>query len=345
MTNLMKACLLLAAAVLMLTGQASAALVKGKATVSAAPVAGVEVLAYPAGALNFAGAPLHLSAKTAADGLFALELPPGPYYFLARGAQLSAFYGRNPVTVPETGLENVNLLMTPDNLPGPQVNGKTTDGVAGLVTLDGQPQADAIVTVYPDLSSQLKGMGLGMAPPTDALGYFEVPLSPGTYYLVVRVRKSGQMAGPLKAGDLFGYFPGNPLVVRENSTASVHIPLIEVPEKVERLAASLFGNTLVKGRILDAKGQSVAGLQVLLYDDPMMLNRPLYVSQRTAADGLFQLSFPRGGHYFLAARNELGGTPAPGELYGRYQGTPDHSIEIETGKVLEGIEIVVEEVY
>ena len=57
------------------------------------------------------------------------------------------------------------------------------------------------------------------------------------------------------------------------------------------------------------------------------------------------LSFPKGGHYYLAARDELGGTPAPGELYGRYQGSPDHSVNVETGKLLTGVDIRVEEVY
>ena len=153
------------------------------------------------------------------------------------------------------------------------------------------------------------------------------------------------MAGPLDAGDLFGYLPGNPLVLKDGEVARVHIPVIEVPEKVDRHAADLFGNTLIAGRVLDPHGKPVAGVQVLLYDDPMMLNRPLYVSRNTGADGHYQLSFPKGGRYYLAARNVLGGTPSPGELYGRYQGATDHSIVIETGKTLEGIEIEVDEVY
>jgi hypothetical protein len=77
----------------------------------------------------------------------------------------------------------------------------------------------------------------------------------------------------------------------------------------------------------------------------MMLNRPLYVSQPSGPDGRFVLSFPKGGTYYLAARDELGGTPAPGELYGRYQGSPDHSVRIRTGKTLQDIEIRVEEVF
>lgn len=341
----MKICLLLTAATLMLSTPALAAAVKGKATVNVEPLAGVEVMAYPAEALSFDGPPPHVSARTAADGLFTLELPPGQYYLQARGQDWFSFYGRNPLTVPAAGLDNVNLLMTPDNLPGPELPARLPSGVVGYVTLHGQSRQGAIVTVYPDLSSQLKGIGLGMAAPTDGSGYFELPLSPGSYYLVVRVRQNGQMAGPLGAGDLFGYFHGNPLVIRENEPVSVHLPLIEVPGKVDRHAASMFGETLITGRVLDPRGAPVASIQVLLYDDPTMLNRPLYVSRKTAADGEFQLSFPVGGRYYLAARDELGGTPAPGELYGRYQGSPDHALEITTGKVLAGIEIVVDEVY
>ncbi len=338
-------CLLLTGGLLMLSISAHAATLKGKTTVSAGTVSNVKVMAYPAELLTFNEPPPHVSAATAGDGFFSLELPEGRYYLFAKGEQLSAYYGRNPITVPEEGLEDVNLLMAPDNLPGPLEGTALEAGVVGRVSLAGEPVSNAIVTVYPDLSSQLKGMGLGMAAPTDQQGYFELPLSSGTYYLVVRVRQSGQMAGPLKAGDLFGYLPGNPLTLKEGALYRVHVPLIEVPEKVDRHASSMFGNTLVTGQVLDPKGQPVAGVQVLLYDDSMMLNRPLFVSQKTGPDGRYQLSFPKGGHYYLAARNELGGTPAPGESYGRYQGSPDHSIDIETGRVLEGIEIVVDEVY
>ena len=345
MNGISRACLLLAVVCLVLSSTSHAALIKGKVTVNAGAVADVEVTAYPAEELTFNAPSAHVSAATGVDGLFSLELPEGRYYLFARGKHLTAYYGRNPITVPAEGLAEINMLMTPDRLPAPEERTPLGTGIVGTVSLDGQPVPNAIVTVYPDLSSQLKGMGLGMATPTDPQGYFEAPLPVGTYYLVVRVRQNGQMAGPLRAGDLFGYLPGNPLAVKEDEVARVHIPLIEVPEKVGRHAADMFGNTLVKGQILDQKGKPAAGIQVLLYDDPMMLNRPLYVSQKTGADGRYQLSFPKGGHYYLAARNELGGTPAPGELYGRYQGAPDHSIMIETGAVLEDLEIVVDEVY
>ena len=93
----------------------------------------------------------------------------------------------------------------------------------------------------------------------------------------------------------------------------IAIPLIEVPEKVERFAASLFGNTTVSGVIVDKEGKPLEGLRALLYKDEMMLNRPEFVSQPTGSDGQFVVSFPQGGTYYLAARNVLGGTPAPGD--------------------------------
>lgn len=322
-----------------------AAVLKGKTTIQGDAVAGMQVLVYPASVLDFSGPPAFKAGATGDDGLFEIEVPKGQYYLLAQGEGRFSYYGRNPISVPKEGLDKINLLMEPKDLQAPAPEGLVDTGVSGVITHNGQPVANAVVMVYTDLSSKLKGMGLGMSNPTGEDGSFEFPLPAGKYYLVVRVRKSGMMAGPLRSGDLFGYFPGNPLVVEEESVSAVHIPAIAVPEKVERYASSLFGNTSIKGHILGVDGKPVSGVQALLYDDPMMLNRPLYVSQPTEADGAFILSFPKGGIYYLAARDELGGTPAPGELYGRYQGSPDHSIRVNTGKLFGDVEIKVEEVY
>lgn len=327
---------------------ASAASLSGKATVAGIGAAGIVVSAYPATTLDFTAPTRHTSQASRADGTFSLNLPAGEYYLLAEGAKLFGYYGRNPVFIPEDGVENISIPAVPNDLPGPPATADSLaglTGVIGLVSLDGRPISGAIVSVYPDLSAQLKGLGLGMAAPTDAQGYFEVPLPEGVYYLIVRMRQSGRMVGPLKAGDLFGYWSQNPQAVRGGEPARVHIPLIEVPEKIDRHADTMFGNTLVSGRVVDVHGKSVAGVQILLYDDATMLNRPLFVSQKTGEDGKYNLSFPAGGHYYLAARSELGGTPAPGEFYGRYQGTPDHSITIKTDQSLQDIEIIVEEVY
>ena len=322
-----------------------AASISGKATIDEQPVAGIKISVHPVTSRDFKEPSPFQGGPTGEDGLFAVELPEGQYYLLAHGEGRFAYYGRNPISVPKEGLENINLLMEPDNLPVPEATALIESGIYGIVTNDGQPVAGAVVMVYTDLSSQLKGLGFGMSAPTAEDGLFELSLPPGTYYLVVRVRSGGSMAGPLRAGDRFGYFPGNPIQIADGRIAPVHIPVIAVPEKVERYSTSLFGNTTISGRLVDASGQPLAGLRALLYDDPTMLNRPLYVSQPTGEDGRFVLSFPSGGKYYLAARNELGGTPAPGELYGRYQGSDDHSVEVDSGASLIDIDIKVEEVY
>lgn len=331
--------------VILAASPAAAVQVAGKVAVETRGVAGVQVQAYALSATSLTGAPVATSAVTKADGLFLLDLPPDDYYFLARGEGLFAYYGRNPVTVPAAGLTDMNLSLVPEKLPVPERQALATMGVMGYVTIDGKPLAGALINVYTDLSSQFKGMGLAMVGPTDDKGMFEAELPVGTYYLLARQRNSGSPFGPLKAGDFIGYYPGNPLVVREGEVARIAIPMLQVPERVERLADQLFGQTSIHGRILDKKQQPVAGVRVMLYDDPKMLNRPLYVSQPTGQDGAFVLSFPHGGTYYLVARNALGGAPAAGELYGTYDQSPDHAVTVNAGEALKGLEIVVEEMW
>ena len=326
---------------LALPGAASAASVSGKLTAAGAPAAGVRLLAWPISTQTLTGEAPFGSERTGEDGAFRLELPAGDYYLLADGEELFAFYGRNPVNIPAEGLADVSIGMLPKRLPPPEKNGGETTGIVGRVTVDGRPLPGAVVYLYSDLSTRLKGMGLSMVQ-TDDQGYFETPIWPGTYYLVVRHRRSSDLSGPLRAGDAFGYYPANPLRIAEGKVERITIPALEVPEKVDLLSDSLFGGTRIQGRIVDRENRPVAGVRALLYDERTMLNRPLYVSQPTGADGRFALSLPRGGTYYLAARDTLGGAPAPGELYGIYDKTADHSLQVKTGSLLEGVEITVE---
>lgn len=320
--------------------------VTGKVSSGGMPLAGIEVDAYPVTTSTLVGPAPFRSAVTATDGLFRLALPPGEYYLLARGDGHFCYYGRNPVAIPGEGLSGLNLGLVAAQAGAPRREAGIAEGVAGYLLHEGQPLAGAVVQVYTDLASRLKGMGYAMGGPTDEDGYFEVPLPAGTYYLLARLRQGGGgMTGPLRAGDFIGYYAGNPLRVEEGRVGRIAIPMLEVPEKVDRLAGTLFGQTAVRGRILRRDGSPVAGVRAILYSDPQMLNRPLYVSQPTAADGTFVLSFPQGGTYYLAARNTLGGAPSPGDLYGTFDGSPDHALQVADGEQKSGIEIVVEEMW
>jgi len=249
------------------------------------------------------------------------------------------------VTVPEEGLSEVKLsLIAPAKADIP-IQADFESGVLGQVLHEGKPMPDAIIFAYLDPSSGFKGMGYGMYGPTGAEGYFAGPLPPGTYYLLVRKRERAGAIGPLQAGDFIGYWHGNPLKISAGEVKKIAISLLEVPEKVENLQTSLFGSTSVEGRIIDKEGNPVAGMRALLYEDPQMLNRPLYVSQPTGADGRFALSFPHGGKYYIGARSTIGGAPAPGELVGAYAGTPDYRLHIEKGEHIDGVEITVGEMW
>jgi hypothetical protein len=319
--------------------------VSGKVAVESEGAAGIRVSAWPLATRSFAGEAPRISDPSAADGSFSLKVEPGEYYFIADGKKHFGYYGRNPLNVAPGGYPDLKLNLSLKKTAESEVEPFVETGVLARASLNGEPLSGVVLAVYTDLTSQLKGLGFGMSAPSEAAGDIEVPLSPGTYYLVARKRNSGQHSGPLRAGDFFGYYAGNPLIVKEGEVARIGIDMLEVPQKVERLADKMFGQTSVRGRILNAVGSPVSGVRVLLYSDDTMLNRPLYVSQPSNAKGEYVLSFPKGGAYFLAARDKLGGAPGPGELYGRYTGSQDSSIRIKAGQALTGVDLLVEEMW
>lgn len=320
--------------------------VRGKVSLDGKGTGGVVVSVWPAETAALAGAAPQRSAPSADNGEFVLELPAGEYYFLAHGRGTFAYYGRNPVAVAGSGLSDLKIGLVA--IPPPPVPERVEfeSGVTGTVSVRGEARAGAVVFAYTDLTSRLKGMGYAMSAPTDEQGRFALPLPAGTYYLLARLRQAGAgVTGPLRAGDYIGYAAESPLRLRDKELRAISLPLLEVPEKVEQLTDSLFGGTSLKGRIITRDGRPVGGARAILYGEAQMLNRPLYVSRPTDADGHFVLSFPHGGTYFLAARQQLGGAPAAGELFGTYDATPDHSLTIATGEQREGIEVVVEEMW
>ncbi|MBE0500661.1 MAG: carboxypeptidase regulatory-like domain-containing protein [Desulfuromonadales bacterium] len=321
----------------------SAPSIRGKVSFERLPAAGVTVEAYRAGAAHFPAQPDFYAAATAADGLFQLSLPSGSYYLFARGAGLYSYYGRNPVLVSGAGVTDLNLGLV--QLSERKIDGVADDAVYGRVTQAGLPQADVMIFVYTDLTTQLKGMGYMMAGPTDEQGRFELVLPDGIYYLLARKRQKEMTVGPLRAGDFIGYYPQNPLRVRNHRSEPVIIPMLELPEKFEQLGRGINGATSISGVIRDAGGAPVAGARVVVYEKPQLLDRPLSVSQPTGVDGRYTLSLQTGGDYYLAARNTLGGAPGPGDLYGTYDNNPDHKLQLKSGAALDGIDMIVEEMW
>ena len=81
------------------------------------------------------------------------------------------------------------------------------------------------------------------------------------------------------------------------------------------------------------------------YEEKVMAHKkPAFISQPVDADGRYVINLSRGGTFYVGARSAYGDSPGRGEWYGRYDGTPDHAVTVETGAGAEGIDVRVERI-
>ncbi len=217
--------------------------------------------------------------------------------------------------------------------------------VEGRVLFEGEPLAGAVAYLYLDASEDLKGQGYRRSVPTGDDGFFafdELPES--DYFLVVRKRRSGARVGPVLAGDLFGVHGANPIPVKAGKVAKADL---EVVRKVREMpGVETVGGAdglTVRGRVVDGGGRPVSGVHVFAYTERVIGHqRPAALSASTDSDGAYALVLPASGTYYIGARQRYGDSPAPGELFGMYDETADHGLEVIED--VEGIRIVVEPV-
>ncbi len=71
------------------------------------------------------------------------------------------------------------------------------------------------------------------------------------------------------------------------------------------------------------------------------------MSERTGPDGRYVVFLPKGGTYYLAARNRFGGPPRIGDLYGRFdEGSIDPTgVVVKDGERREKVDIIVFKVW
>lgn len=279
-----------------------------------------------------------LVAQWRADGDYSRPIAPGDRF---------AWFGGNPVYASRGPVREIFLSVEEfPSPPPPAASPAGATGVSGFVLSGGAPVPDAHVSAYLKAEGGFRDMGFAASAPTGPDGGFVLDLPPGAYYLVARKRASGGVAGPLRKGDAFGYYPANPVTVVAGALTPAALPvtwlkLRNIPSYSGESAAAAF----VEGRILGRDGRPRAGAYAALYDNPDLLNRPVFLSDVTGGDGRYRLPVPVPGRYYLGARNGYGGSPAPGDLYGRFEGTPDHSLVVGDGDRLTGVDIVVDEVW
>jgi hypothetical protein len=297
-----------------------------------------------------------LSGVTGGDGTVESALPPGRYFLVSRwrgdGDYLRrdapgdryAYFGGNPVYA--SGGETREIFVGLEEcVPPPLTVGETPGGtgVAGIVVSGGSPAPGAYVYAYLRTGTAFRDLGFAASAPTGPDGSFLMDVPPGDYYLLARRREAGGIAGPMRKGDLFGYYPGNPVTVSSGRYARVAIPatvlkLRNAPSYSGGYKAAAF----VEGTIRGVGGKPRAGVYAALYDNPDLLNRPVFLSDVTGVDGRYRLPVPVPGKYYLGARSGYGGSPVPGDFYGRYEGNPEHAVVLREGETLRGIDIVVD---
>lgn len=331
-----------------------AALVEGVVVVEQGPLAGVVVSAY--GSLNDVrqGTPLYRSSAGERPGSYLLDLPPGDYHLIARGkrgtTEYFSFHGANPVKI---GGEKLWLpfIAVPDLSSAMKA---TADfGLSGVVTYQGKPVADALVSVYPAGGEQFRGVGLATKG-TGPDGTFSIRALEGDYTVVARKRMVANGGMQMRKGDLFCYYPGNPVSIAAGAGTAIEIPcypkddvegflaegitvprtrhhLVRFRERIEEVPAP-YG---VSGRVTDHGGKGVPGLTVMAYKgEPGQLFRMNILRLKsefmgtTDATGSFSIGLKEPGTYYLMAREFAGASPHRGELFGLYEGNVDHAVTV-----------------
>ncbi len=317
-----------AAVLLLVAGSAGAAWaaqgIRGRAAQGGVLVEAVTVRAYPYRAGGFGPltgeAPVG-TAPTATDGTYEIPLPPGRYVVEAlrqapgakgsrpQAGDLHCLYSGSPVTVAPGAWTAVGLNLT--EAPREARKPAPRPGIVGRITAGGAPVEKVYLYVYADLASAFRGPAQLVQPV--AKGEFQVRLPPGTYYLVARKRVRGGAYGPIDIGDLFNFYPGNPVVLRAGEEVRVEIPLIERLSQLEEDPGAFQGATvLVKG----PGGAPTPGYRVLAYPTAARSGHPLVVSSPTDELGRARLPLPPGQRAYLRVRRTLGGPLEAGELFG-----------------------------
>jgi hypothetical protein len=334
---------------LMLPLPLAAAVIEGRVVRDEQPLAGITVRAFDG--FDFTVAPVASAAPTGADGSFRLELAAGSYALFGWSADglLFAFCGRNPVTVTDDGAPLwAGLQAVPVEAPVRTPHDDSyAAAIEGRVLLGGEPVAAAHVYLYLDPGEDLKGQGYRMSAPTDADGLFAFDgLPESNYFLAARKRLDGQKVGPVREGDLYGIYPGNPLTAHAGEVQRLVVHLAaKAKDAVEAEVFGRGGGPELRGVVTDPAGQGVAGVHVFAYTDRVIGHqRPAALSAPTGADGAFVMRLPAPGTYYVGARELYGDSPAPGELFGMYDDSADHGLTVKDGEEHDTLKIVVEPV-
>ena len=334
--------------------------IEGRVFTETGPTQGAKVYVYKSYDDINSDIPFLISEPTDEQGLYKFQLPSGEYYFTSKGnmdgKEFYAYHGNNPIKV-ET--ENIWLTFMINEIKPPAYSDGDTS-LKGVVTYKDRPVKDAYITLYTPETKKFKGLGYR----TESInpdGTFNLSLTAGKYIVVAKKKETGKKMRPLKKGDLFCYYPLNPVEVKSDKVVRIEVPCYPKGERTSFAEAQKIKTneyiTLenlndsprygIKGQVTDLKGNPVSGLFVLAYKskEPVFLmhhlsERTEYISE-TDNEGNYFIPSDSDGDFYIIARNTLGGSPQSGDVYGIYEGTTMHRISFKNRQVIDNINIVI----
>jgi len=216
-----------------------------------------------------------------------------------------------------------------------------SSGVHGVVTA---PVEGVYIFVY-EKGADPHGPPYTMSEASASDGSFNINLPDGDYTIVARKHKNGLPGSPLDEGDQKSETIS--ATVKGGKLTTETLLIKPKSDDVKFFDASPKSDTSLSGKVLDSDGNPRMGFRIHVYTYAQMSERPKYVSAATGPDGKFVVYLPKGGTYYLSARDHFGGPPKIGDFFGRYdEGTIDPSgIIVKTGQKLDNINITVHKVW
>lgn len=215
------------------------------------------------------------------------------------------------------------------------------DGLKGIVA---QPVKGAYLFVY-EKGADPHGPPFTMSEATGPDGSFDLELPDGEYTIVARKHASGLAGSPLSEGDQKSETMDIKVVGGKIEYQMIFLRAKD--DKEQYFGAGDKSKTAISGMVHDSEGKPMKGFRVHVYTYAQMSERPKYVSAATGPDGKYIVYLPKGGTYYIAARDHFGGPPKIGDFYGRFdEGTIDPSgVIVKTGSELDNVNITVHKVW
>jgi hypothetical protein len=98
--------------------------------------------------------------------------------------------------------------------------------------------------------------------------------------------------------------------------------------------------TAITGVVKAISGSPLSDAVVLAYDNPNIMGRPKYISQKTGKDGKYLIQVDLEGTYYVTIRAAKGGgRPQSGDISGSYGGEVAQPVTVSDHKITAGIDI------